>query len=81
MPERDFVEVVFACEFDQFCAALCAAPITVEFATFFQAAFYSNIFKIKWHLRILFSERLQKVSRCFVCKIALDVNRGKFAVR
>ena len=77
--ERNFVEVVFACEFDKLCAALRAAPVTVQLAAFFEAGFHSDIFKVKWHLRVFFCHALQKFAGRLVCKIALDVDGGKFA--
>ena len=79
MPERNFVEVVFACELDEFCAALCAAPITVQFAAFFKASFYGDVFKVERYLRVFFCHALQKFAGRLVCKIALDVDGGEFA--
>jgi len=78
--ECNFVEVVFACELDEFRAALRAAPIAVELAAFFEAAFYGYVFKIKRHLRIFFSHALQKFAGGLVCKVALDVDGCEFAL-
>ena len=77
--ERNFVEVVFACEFDKLCAALRAAPVTVQLAAFFEAGFYGDILKVERYLRVFFCHALQKFARSLVCKIALNVNGGKFA--
>lgn len=78
--ERNLVEVVFACELDEFCAALRAAPVTVEFAAFLEARFYGDVLKVERYLRIFFRHALQKFARRLVCKIALDVDGGKFAL-
>ena len=77
--ERNFVEVVFTCELDKFRASLCAAPITVQFAAFFEAGFHSDVFKVERYLRVFFCHALQKFAGRLVCKIALDVDGGKFA--
>ena len=77
--ERNFVEVVFTCELDKFRAALCAAPVAIEFATFFETCFYGDVFKVERHLRVFFCHSLQKFAWRLVCKIALDVDGGKFA--
>ena len=78
--ERDLVEVVFACELNKLCAALRAAPVTVEFAAFLEARFYGDVLKVERYLRIFFRHALQKFARRLVCKIALDVDGGKFAL-
>ena len=78
--ERNLIEIVFACELDEFRAALRTAPITVEFAAFFEARFNGDVFKVEWHLRIFFCHALQKFARSLVCKVALDVDGGKFAL-
>lgn len=77
--ERNFVEVVFTCEFDKLCAALRAAPITVQLAAFLEARFYGDILKVERHLRVFICHALQKFAGRLVCKIALDVDGGKFA--
>ena len=79
MPERNFVEVVFACELDEFGTALRATPITVQFTAFLEASLHGDVLKIEWHLRIFFCHALQKFAGSFVCKIALNVDGGKFA--
>ena len=78
--ERNLVEVVFACKLDEFRAALRAAPIAIELATFLEAAFYGDILKVKRYLRIFFCHALQKFAGCLVCKIALDMDGGEFAL-
>ena len=77
--ERNLIEIVFACELDEFRAALRAAPVTVQFAAFFEAGFHSYVFKVERYLRVFFCHALQKFARSLVCKIALDVDGGKFA--
>ena len=79
MAERDLVEVVFACELDEFRAALRTAPVTVQLAAFLEASFYGDILKVKRYLRIFFCHALQKFARSLVCEIALDMDRGQFA--
>ena len=71
--ERNFVEVVFACKFDEFSASLRTAPVTVQFAAFFEAGFHSYVFKVERYLRVFFCHALQKFAGRLVCKIALDV--------
>lgn len=78
--ERNFAEVVFACELDEFRAALRAAPIAVQLAAFLEACFYGDILKVERYLRIFFCHALQKFARSLVCKVALDVDGGKFAL-
>ena len=78
--ERDFVEVVFAGELDEFCAALRAAPVTVELAAFFEAGLYGDVLEVEGHLRVFFCHALQEFAWRFVCKIALDVDGGEFAL-
>lgn len=78
--KRDFVEVVFACELDEFCAALRAAPIAIELAAFLEAGFYGDVFKVEWHLRVFFCHALQEFAGRLVCKIALDMDGGEFAL-
>ena len=77
--ERNLVEVVFACEFDKLCAALRAAPVAVQLTAFLEARFYGDILKVERHLRVFFCHSLQKFAGSLVCKIALDVDGGKFA--
>lgn len=78
--ECNLVEVVFACELDEFRAALCAAPIAIQLAAFFEAGFYGDVLKVEWHLRVFFCHALQEFAGRLVCKIALDVDGGKFAL-
>ena len=78
--ERDFVEVVFAGELDEFGAALRAAPVAVELAAFFEAGFYGDVLEIERDLRVFFCHALQEFTGRLVCKIALDVDGGKFAL-
>ena len=78
--ERDFVEIVFACELDEFCAALRAAPIAVELAAFLEAGFYGDVFKVEGYLRVFFCHALQEFAGRLVCKVALDVDGGEFAL-
>lgn len=78
--ECNLVEVVFACELDEFRAALRAAPVAIEFATFFETCFYGDVFKVERHLRVFFCHSLQKFAGSLVCKIALDVDGSKFAL-
>ena len=78
--ERNFVEVVFACELDEFCAALRAAPIAIQLAAFFEAGFYGDVFKVEWYLRVFFCHALQEFAGRLVCKIALDMDGGEFAL-
>ena len=77
--ERNLVEIVFARELDEFRAALRAAPVAIELATFLETCFYGDVFKVEWHLRVFFCHALQKFAGSLVCKIALDVDGGKFA--
>ena len=78
--ECDFVEVVFAGELDEFRAALRAAPIAVEFAAFLQSTLNGDVLKVEGNLRVFFGHALQEFAWRFVCKIALDVDGGEFAV-
>jgi len=78
--ERDFVEVVFACELDEFRAALCAAPIAIQLAAFLEAGLYGDVLKVEWYLRVFISHPLQEFAGCLVCEIALDVDGGEFAL-
>ena len=78
--ECDFVEVVFARELDEFCAALRAAPIAIELAAFLEAGFYGDVLKVEWHLRVFFCHALQEFAGRLVRKIALDVDGGEFAL-
>ena len=79
--ECNLVEVVFACELDEFRAALRAAPVAIELATFLETCFYGDVFKVERHLRVFFCHALQKLARSLVCKITLDVDGSKFALR
>ena len=78
--ERDFVEVVFAGELDEFGAALRAAPVAVELAAFFEAGFYGDVLEIERDLRVFFCHALQEFTGRLVCKIALDVYGSDFAI-
>ena len=78
--ERDFIEVVFAREFDELSAALRAAPIAIQLAAFFETGFYGDVLKIEGDLRVFFCHALQEFAGSLVCKIALDMDGGEFAL-
>ena len=78
--QRDLVVAVLAGELDEFGAALGAAPVAVQLAAFFKSTFYCHVLEEKRNLRILRRHPLQEFSRGLVCKVALDVDGGDFAV-
>ena len=79
--ERNFVVAVFAGELDELGAALRAAPVAVELATFLESAFDGDILEEERNLRILFRHALQKFARGLVCKVALDMDCANLAIR
>ena len=78
--ERNLVVSVLAGELDEFGAALRAAPVAVELASFLESPFHRHVLEEEWNLRVLRCELLQKISRRLVREVALDMDGAYFAV-